>query len=348
MITPRTSRIAISLLAALVLASCAGRRSGPEHDVSGETATTAQGTGTSDAPSDGTAGPSDVHPPVEAGGDVVELTISTPDGRDRSAHLYVPAALTDGPVPLLVALHGGTGWGTQFERNSGYDGLAEANGFLVVYPDGVGAGPRERWLRTWNGGVCCGRSARDDIDDVAFLRQLVEELSDEHDIDPDRVFATGHSNGMIMSYRLACEAADVFVAVAGQAGTLGVDDCVTAEPVSLLHIHGSADKNLPIDGGRGRGLSDTDFPSPREGIRTLAKACGCSTEPTVETDGPAITETWTGCDGRTTVAFVTVDGASHAWMGATDSVRPGGPVAFADYDASLASWTFLAAHPRQP
>jgi polyhydroxybutyrate depolymerase len=276
-----------------------------------------------------------------------EITVPTADGRERSALLYIPASLSDGPVPLLVALHGGGGSGAQYQETSGYDDLADDNGFLVVYPDGIGSRLDDDLLRTWNGGVCCGRAARNEVDDVAFLRRLVAQLTDEHDIDADRVFATGHSNGMIMSYRLACEASDVFVAVAGQAGTLGIDDCAPAAPVSVLHLHGSADTSIPLDGGRGEGIARVDFPSPRDGIRTVAAADGCAPTPTVTTDGPAATETWMGCEDGTTVAFVTVDGASHAWMGADETTRPGAPEPFADHDASLAAWTFLAAHPRQ-
>ena len=78
-----------------------------------------------------------------------------------------------------------------------------------------------------------------------------------------------------MSYRLVCEAADVFVAAAGQAGTLGVDDCAPAAPISFLHIHGAADVNIPIDGGLSQGISGVTFPSPRTSIRTLAAADSC-------------------------------------------------------------------------
>ena len=202
-----------------------------------------------------------VAPAVAKAGTTRDLTVTTPDGRTRTAHLYVPASLPDdAPVPLLVALHGGTGSGRQFERQSNFDGIAEANRFLVVYPDGIGSGSGEDQLRTWNGGVCCGAAVNKDVDDVTFLRQLVEQLSREYDVDAARVFATGHSNGMIMSYRLVCEAADVFVAAAGQAGTLGVDACDPAAPISFLHIHGAADTNIPIDGGRGQGISGVDVP----------------------------------------------------------------------------------------
>lgn len=292
------------------------------------------------------ATPSQAQPAIAPRGETVDVMISTPDGRERTAHLYVPASLPAEPVPLLVALHGGTGSGPQFEGTSGYDGLAEANAFLVVYPDGVGSGGDEDRFRTWNGGVCCGAAAAQDVDDVSFLVQLVEQLSGEYAIDSDRIYATGHSNGMIMSYRLLCEAADVFVAAAGQAGTLGVDGCAPSQPVSLLHIHGDEDTNLPINGGPGDGISRTDFPSPRDGIRTLADGDGCDADPAVTSTPPVTTETWAGCDGSATVAFVTVAGASHAWMGADAKTRPGAAEPFSDYDSSLASWTFLATHPR--
>lgn len=287
-------------------------------------------------------------PAPTAAGTTSDLAIRTTDGRDRTAHVYVPAGLaTDQRVPLLVALHGGTGWGKQFEHTSGYDRLADVHGFIVVYPDGIGIGPNADQLRTWNGGVCCGPAARQGVDDVAFLKQLVTAISADHRIDNNRVVATGHSNGMIMAYRLLCEAADVFVAAAGQAGTLGVDDCHPSQPVSLRHIHGSADANLPIDGGRGSSsISGIDFPSPRAGIRTFAAADGCRRTPKTTTKGLATTRAWGRCDGGTEIEFVTVDGANHAWMGAGDRVRPNGPQPFAGYDSSASSWKFLAAHPR--
>jgi polyhydroxybutyrate depolymerase len=181
---------------------------------------------------------------------------------------------------------------------------------------------------------------------VAFLRALVAEVTTRYRVDADRVYATGHSNGMIMGYRLACEAADVFTAVAGQAGTLGIDVCAPAPGVSLLHIHGDADANLPIDGGRGDGISDVDFPSPRTGVRAFAAADGCDVTEMVTSDGPATTQRWTACDDGAVVEFVTVAGASHAWMGAPAPARPGAPEPFADYDSSYAVVSFLLAHPR--
>ena len=126
--------------------------------------------------------------------------LRTPDGKTRTYRLYVPAGLLGAPqVPLLVALHGGLGTSEQFEANSGFDGLAEANRFVVVYPDGVGARPDGTGPQTWNGGYCCGRAARDNIDDVGFIRQLIERLETDLSIDAARVYVSGHSNGAIMA-----------------------------------------------------------------------------------------------------------------------------------------------------
>ena len=274
----------------------------------------------------------------------------TVDGRDRAYRVYVPSTLPQGPaVPLLVGLHGGTGWGAQFEKNSQYDRLAEANGFIVVYPDGVGTGVDASTNRTWNGGNCCGVAVREQVDDVAFITQLVEHLSTRYAIDPNRVYATGHSNGAIMSYRLACERADVFAAAAVYAGSLGVRTCNPSEPVSFMHVHGTADENLPITGGVGRrSIAGIAFPPPHDGILTMAHADGCPAAPTTATDGAITTESWTPCAQGTAVEFVTIEGASHAWPGGvqTPAQQAIVGVAYAGYDASTELWAFLAAHPK--
>ena len=103
-----------------------------------------------------TTAPATTVPP--AGPAARDLTVTTPDGRTRTAHLYVPASLpVDAPVPLLVALHGGYGHRSPVRAaRAGSTSSRTANRFLVVYPDGIGSRRGEDQLRTWNGGVCCG------------------------------------------------------------------------------------------------------------------------------------------------------------------------------------------------
>jgi polyhydroxybutyrate depolymerase len=284
---------------------------------------------------------------------VIDATLQTPDRRTRRYHLYVPASIPAGErVPLLVALHGGLGSSAQFAANSGFDELAEANGFVVVYPDGIGAGADERGLQTFNGGYCCGPAMAAGVDDVGFVRQLIDTVSADFPIDATRVFAAGHSNGGILAYRLACELSDRIVAIGVQAASLGVDECRPSRPVSVIHLHGTADTNHPIDGGVGSGVSGTDFRPARDALATLAATDGCDALPdaTVDVSNPDVTYIdWVGCDAGTAVRFVVVDGASHAWMGRPATSPAATALAgepYLDLDASSVIWSFLAAHGR--
>ena len=293
-------------------------------------------------------------PAVTPVGRVSEGRIATADGRLRRYRLYVPAALPAGrPVPLLIALHGGLGSSAQFATNSGFDGLAEANRFVVVYPDGVGVLADDQGPQAWNGGYCCGRAARDRVDDVGFVRALVDTLVRELPVDPNRVFAAGHSNGAIMAYRLACELSDRIVAIGVQAGSLGVDACVPARPVSVFHLHGAADANHPLEGGVGQGVAGVAFRPARTAVEALAAAdrCPASPVPGVDPANPDLqVTTWSGCADRTSVRLVVVEGASHAWMGRPPASAAAASLVGDPYprlDASRAIWSFLAAHPRR-
>ncbi len=282
--------------------------------------------------------------------------ITTPDGRTRTYRVYVPASLPAfRPAPLLIALHGGMGSAEQFQANSGFDGLAEANRFIVVYPDGVGMG---RWFdrgpQTWNGGYCCGPAVARNVDDVGFIRQLIDTMQARYRIDRSRVVVSGHSNGAILAYRLACELSDSVVAIGVQAGSLGVPSCTPRRPVAVFHLHGTADTNHPIDGGFGNGLAQVNFRSAISSVTALAEANRCIMRPqttaVVTPSNPDLTvTTWSRCLGNAEVRFVAVAGASHAWMGhpatSPDAERLVGRP-YPDLDASRAIWSFLASHPR--
>lgn len=291
-----------------------------------------------------------VLPAIPAVGETIDRELITSDGRTRTFHLYVPSALHAGPVPLLIAMHGGTGWGEQFRRQSGFDELAEANGLLVVFPDGVGLGADADKLRTWNGGYCCGTAAKQNVDDVAFLAAMIDAIVGEYDVDTDRIFAAGHSNGGIMSYRLACELSDRIVAIGLQAGSLGIDECSPSQSVSVLHLHGTADLNHPIDGGVGpNSISETNFRSAAYSVETTAAAMGCALQPTSATDAVnpdlAITA-WTECADSTEVRLVAVSGASHSWMGHPNANPAAVGESYPDLDASVVILEFLLNHPR--
>jgi polyhydroxybutyrate depolymerase len=113
-------------------------------------------------------------------------------------------------------------------------------------------------MLTFNGGNCCGQAAATGVDDVEFTRRLLDELAAVVTIDPKRVFATGMSNGGIMAYRLASELSDRIAAIAPVSGPMGTKTCAPRRPVSVIHFHGTDDRNrfflgTPLDRSLGRG-----------------------------------------------------------------------------------------------
>lgn len=167
------------------------------------------------------------------------------DGLDRQYAIYVPSSY-DGngpPVPLVLGFHGGYGTGAGFQRNYAYDELAEAEGFIAVYPNGA-----ENY-RSWNAGQCCGRAEGLEIDDVGFVSALIDTLVGRYRIDTTRIYATGMSNGGMLTYRLACELGHRFAAVAPVACTMVLaGPCQARVPVPLLHIHSEPDSTMMPEG----------------------------------------------------------------------------------------------------
>jgi len=190
-------------------------------------------------------------------------------------------------------------------------------------------------------------AAREGVDDVGLVDALVDRLAEQHYIDPDRVFAFGHSNGGIMSYRLACELSDRIVGIGVVAGTLGIDRCEPDVPVSVMHVHGTGDENVPITGGVGpRSIAGVDFPPPKDGFAALAEGDGCPPAEE-ETEGDLTTATRAPCRDDAAAVFVTIEGARHAWPGGTGaSAAVSGPP-YADYDATAELVAFLLDHPRR-
>jgi len=275
----------------------------------------------------------------------------------RSYTLYLPRSLPKhSPVPLLVALHGGLGSGPQFEQQSGFDGLAEANRFIVVYPNGTAIHRFAPNQLVWNGGGCCSvaEQGQENVDDVGFISSLITKLERQYDIDNGRVFAAGHSNGAILAERLACQLSGQIVAIGVQAGVLFVNSCPMPHPVAALEIHGTVDQNIPINGGYGqRSLTKTDYPPPVDGLKTIAAHDACPSAPTNAPDpsNAAVRfQIWQPCRAGTVVEWAMVAGANHAWMGhpgsrATQLLTGGKP--YSGFDSSAAIWSFLAAHPRR-
>jgi polyhydroxybutyrate depolymerase len=221
-------------------------------------------------------------------------------GGDRSYRLYKAAGLP-ASAPLVVMVHGYFGSAVQAERAYGWDKLADSGGFVVAYPDGLS--------RAWNvdGEGCCGPPGREGVDDVAFIAAAVADVIKNVSINPSRVYATGISNGGIMSYTLACTT-DIFAAIGPVAGTQ-LNPCRAPRPTSVMHIHGTADRLVPYGGGQGFGVINGPSASAVNALWRDVDQCGV---PATTTNGPVTTSTAACADDRA-VALITIDHGGHEW-----------------------------------
>lgn len=177
-----------------------------------------------------------------------EIKQITVQGQVRRYILHVPASYdAQKKTALVVVLHGGGGNGRNAEKMSGFSAKADKEGFIVVYP--YGSGRLDERLLTWNAGNCCGYALDKNVDDVAFIRELVVLLKRQYSIDDKQIFATGMSNGGMMTHRLACELSDVFSGVAPVSGAMNVPVCNPARAVSMVIFHGKKDEHVLFEGG---------------------------------------------------------------------------------------------------
>jgi len=251
----------------------------------------------------------------------------TVDGHQRRYLLHVPAMVKD-PAPLVIAMHGGGGKATTMVRLSRFNALADQEGFIVGYPEALDG--------YWNDGrgVEAMRSHRESINDVKFLRAVVDDVAAKHQIDSTRVFATGISNGGFMSHRLAVEASDMVASIAPVVGGLAqplAKRFAPKYPVSILIVQGDADPIVPIGGG-GIGLPGDkkrgEILPTTETLALYVKRNGNVGEPTKTTldkdpndkfsveiakypDGP----------GGVKTQYYLVHGGGHNWPGQAAQLR---------------------------
>ncbi len=241
-------------------------------------------------------------------------------GQNRLYRVHVPRSWSPSrPATAVFAFHGGGGSAAIMADNRFYGLIAHAEqaGYVAVFPNGSSRF-RDGKLATWNAGNCCGRARDERVDDVGFVRALVAELHRKLDIDADRLFAIGMSNGGMMSYRLACEAADLFRGIAAVAGTDGMAGCTPARPISVLHIHARDDERVLFGGGAGKdSVAMADFRSVDDTIVRWVQlnACGTSPRRVLDLPGQAFCEVYSGCRGGVEVKLCVTDSGGHSWPG---------------------------------
>jgi polyhydroxybutyrate depolymerase len=272
-------------------------------------------------------------PPVQIETDYV--------GPPRTYRIYVPQSYTpDEATPLVVMLHGAGGTGLHMSYMTGMSRLADENGFVVAYPDGIGL--------NWN--FHSAPEPGTALDDTAFLTAMVDDLALDLNIDRQRVYAAGYSNGGHMAFRLACEATDTFAAIASAGATLSTGMlglCIEAQPIPIITMHGTHDSIIPWGGVPDRGVySATDTVSFWLGRNR------CDVENVAEEELPQLgysPQTQVrrfifDCSATNTgVQFYAVVNGGHNWPGIAGEI----PEEIADdqnmdFHASQVIWDFFA------
>ncbi len=262
-------------------------------------------------------------------------------GRTRTSLLHVPDKYDPASGAMLVLnFHGFTSAGWQQALLTRMSQHSDQRGFIVAYPEGVAA--------SWNAGACCGTAWSDAVNDVAFVRGLIERIEADYCIDPKRIYATGMSNGGFLSHRLACELSDEIAAIAPVAGVLGIPaaDCTPPRPVPVLQFHGTSDPLVPYQGGTplvpqlGVGLVFASVAATLDHWR-LHNGCSTFEKPFYE-QGDTRCVAWPDCSQAADVALCTIEGGGHTWPGGVPI--PAGKTS-TDIDATATLLDFFEAHP---
>lgn len=245
----------------------------------------------------------------------VNDVVVTGGGADHPVRIFVPSRLASIPAPVVIGWHGLGGDGAQQAEYSGYERLAEEQGFVVAHPTGVGEGGGPT---SWQ--LAPGSGARDDL---AFADVLIDELVAGWCADPTRVYSTGFSNGGYFTARLVCERADRIAAAVSVAGLTHPDGCAPSRPVPYLGYHGTDDAVVPYDGGESV-LAGPTVPADLAAVLGLpiraefdefAADAGCDPTTNDQYIGvEVIVSNYTGCEFGT-MAFFEVQEGGHTWPG---------------------------------
>jgi polyhydroxybutyrate depolymerase len=271
------------------------------------------------------------------------------DGIERSyvVRLPEPSLKAGQRLPLVLVLHGGGGNADNAERMTGFTEKGHKEGFIVVYPEGTGR--MKTTLLTWNAVHCCGYAMKTKVDDTGFIRALIDDLARRYPVDTKRVYATGMSNGGMMTHQLGIELADRLAAIAPVVGTLFGDEKKPSEAVPALMLNGALDRNVPPEGNMpgGRGAQAWDGTPTRPALAQgtfWANANGCKPEPS-RSETNAWTQWRYECPPNRAVELYLVKDNGHAWPGGQKGSRRG-DTPTAALDATDVIWAFFAAHSR--
>jgi polyhydroxybutyrate depolymerase len=258
----------------------------------------------------------DTHPVSLTSGDHVRHVIV--GERRRTYIVHVPEVYdAKKPTPVVLALHGAGMNGSMMVWFTGLNKTSDARGFIVVYPSGTGPGS----FLTWNSGGMIGRYKVERVDDVDFIKKLLDELATLVNVDVKRVYSCGMSNGGMMSYRLGVELSDRIAAIAPVGGTMAIDIGEPKHAVPVMHLHGTKDEIVPYGPPIGTAPSFTQMKGVEDSVLTWVKANGCDENPKSEVlskegDKTKVTRrAYTGSKQGADVALIVIEGGGHTWPG---------------------------------
>ncbi|MBI4978653.1 MAG: hypothetical protein HZC28_14325 [Spirochaetes bacterium] len=248
---------------------------------------------------------------------------------ERHYILYLPKSYDgDKPLPVVIMIHGGGGTSKGALFETGWDRKAEAEGFIVAAPDGLGKDPSKPGNfrtnpPTWNDGS--GRFAKNQsgIDDIGFIAAMIDEIIAACRADAKRVYATGFSNGASMTFRTGLALSSRVAAIAPVAGALWITNAVPDRPLPLCYITGTADTLNPLAGGipktfTGGVALGEGVPKPpvQANIDTWISLIGCAKEPVSTTISNGVTKrTYAGGLNGTAIESYFIEGCGHTWPG---------------------------------
>lgn len=275
----------------------------------------------------------------------VEASIAA-GGRTRKFNYHLPPGHGADPAqkwPLVIVLHGRGGDAVDAEDQTHFTPIAKREGFAVAYPEGID--------EAWHDRRGVGPAADDNVDDVGFIRALIDEMVAKHAIDPRRVYVTGMSAGAMMTFRLACELSDKIAAASAVGGLMpatGADDCRPAHPMPMMIIAGTEDTIIPYGGGEIAGDEDygrvLSADATRQRFADLAACAPIDVETTIdpEDDDTKVFKTAnTRCQGGAEVVLYSVSGGGHTWPNGEQYLPKGfvGRVT-KDIDGAVEIWSF--------
>lgn len=232
-------------------------------------------------------------------------------GGDRPVTVNLPDTLAN-PAPLLILLHSASTSGAHQEHYMKLGPVAKKNGLIYIAPDGT-VNPEGK--RFWNASKSCCNKYKQEVDDIAYINSLIDEISAKFPVDPKRIYLIGHSNGAFMSFAYACKTNKVAAIVAIAGAMDSNSDCTPSSPVSLLNIHGTADKTIKVNGGV---MNNSPYTSAALTMKTIAAVNKCSNSNTAKKDfeptikGAETTLINYSCGTHTHLQFWKINSGSHS------------------------------------